>query len=207
MHTLVHVASRGKCSVFPNCFLPYFYLFFKHVLIVYVMGMHVPWHTRVKYGLEDNFQELVLSFQLVGPKDRTQATIHTYSFKKYLFMCVWEYVCVTMCGWRSEDNLSELVLLPWVPEISLRLSGLAAGTFNLLSHLDMSGSPNPMSVEDQTQVIMLTRKVQTEPSFPTLCFSLSWLADPQIYTSFTFKVNGSMIGFKVIILAPLYLWE
>lgn len=97
MHTLVHVASRGKCSVFPNCFLPYFYLFFKHVLIVYVMGMHVPWHTRVRYGLEDNSQEWVLSFQLVGPKDRTQATIHTYSFKKYLFMCVCGSMRVLQC--------------------------------------------------------------------------------------------------------------
>lgn len=84
---------------------------------------------------------------------------------------------------------------------------MAAGTFNLLSHLDMSGSPDRMSAEDQTQVIMLTRKVQTEPSLQTLCFSLSRLADPQIYTSFTFKVNGSMTGFKVIILALLYLWE
>lgn len=83
---------------FPTAFYLIFIYFLNiYLFSVYVMGMHVPWHTRMGYGLEDNFQELVLSFQVVGPKDRTQATIHTYSFKKYLFMCVGESMYVLQC--------------------------------------------------------------------------------------------------------------
>lgn len=177
-----------------------FYLIFIYFLNIYlfsayVMGMHVPWHTRVGYGLKDNFQELVLSFQLVGPKDRTQATVHTHSFKKYLFMCVRGSMCVLQCvDWRSGDNLSERVLLPiWVPEISLRLSGLAAGIFNLLSHLDMSGSPHPISAEDQTWVIMLTRKV---------LYKLSHLSRPCVFLSVDSLTPKSILLSHSRLMAP-----
>lgn len=96
-HWCMWLAEVNAVSSPTAFYLIFIYFLNIYLFSAYVMGMHVPWHTRVRYASEDNFQELVLSFQLVGPKDRTQATIHTYSFKKYLFMCVRGSMCVLQC--------------------------------------------------------------------------------------------------------------
>lgn len=153
----------------------------------------------VCHGIQDEVREHLSGVGSLLPASGYQRTElgpsyrHT-ALKTYLFIsvCLGGGMCVAQCAnggqrtiwvswlsfhhgfWKSDSSLQMWQQVPficWAIWICLAF---------------------PRSVEDQTQVLMLTRKVLHELSFQTLCFSFYWLSDPQTYTSLTFKVNDSM---------------